>query len=88
MPVKEILAVNEHFEEKIDSCVWSAGREKYADLIRQVKAAFRNIYQYAFAIEQKCAGIYRFIEQTLDEIDFACLFNSEKKLLAIGINTR
>lgn len=88
MPVKDILAVNENFEEKINSCVWSAGREKYAELIRQVKSAFRNIYQYAFAIEQKCAMIYRFTEQALDEIDFACLFNSEKKLLAIGINTR
>lgn len=88
MPVEDVLAVNENFEEKIDGCVWSAGREKYAALLQQVKRAFREIYKYAFAIEQKCAAVHRFVEQTLEEVDFACLFNNEKKLFAIGLNTR
>ncbi len=88
MPVKEVLAINETFDEKINVCVWSAGREKYAELLRDVKQAFRKIYKYAFAIEQKCNAVYRFVEQTLDEIDFACMFNNEKKLFAIGVNTR
>lgn len=83
--VKETLAIND-FDKQLEGLVWSLGREKYSCILKDVRAEFRKIYNYAYRINERLLKIEEFIDKYLEEIDFSCLFDEKKKLLAIGLN--
>ena len=85
--IKETLEIND-FEEKLDSLVWSAGREKYADILMNARNEFRKIYGYAYLLNEKFKEIESFIDDYLENIDFTCIFDQNKKLLNIGLNAK
>ncbi len=85
--VKETLEITD-FEQKLEGLVWKAGREKYADILKDVRNEFRKIYSFAYGINQKLEQIERFVDEYIENVDFACLFNEKKKLLSIGINAK
>ncbi len=85
--VKETLEITD-FEEKVDGLVWSAGREKHADILKDIRNEFRKIYSYAYSLSQKFKEIETFIDDYLENVDFSCLFDEKKKLLTIGLNAK
>ncbi|MBR2861413.1 MAG: hypothetical protein IKB86_06205 [Clostridia bacterium] len=84
--VKETLEI-EDFEKTVDGYFWSAGKERYGALIKEIKGEFKQIYNYAYKLNSELKSIEKFIVEFLDEIDFECLFNKEKMLFTIGLNT-
>ena len=83
--IKETLLITD-FEKQIDGLVWSLGREKYSQLLKDVRNEFRKIYSYAYRINERLEKIEKFIDAYLEEINFACLYDEKKKLLSIGLN--
>ncbi len=83
--IKETLQIND-FDKQLESLVWSLGREKYGYILKEVRNEFRKIYNYAYLINERLVKIEDFIDNYLDNVDFSCLYDEKKKLLAIGLN--
>lgn len=83
--IKETLNICD-FDCQVEERVWSAGREKYGQLLKDVRNEFRRIYNYAFKLNEQMKETERLIDDFLEKIDFKCLYNSQKKLFAIGMD--
>ncbi len=82
-PIGEILATDD-FDERVDGCVWSAGREKYSALIGHIQSEYKKIYAYAYSLNEKLKVTEQYIIAFLDDIDFAFLYDNSTKQLFIG----
>ncbi len=83
--ISDTLAICD-FDCIVEERVWSLGREKYGWLLKDVRNEFRRIYNYAFALNEQISKIDKYIDEFLENADFKCLYNSKKKLFAIGMD--
>ncbi len=83
--VSETLSISD-FDCQLEERVWSLGREKYKNLLKEIRNEFQKIYNYAYSINLTLDEIEGYIDEFLENIDFGCLYNPKKKLLAIGMD--
>ena len=79
--VKGILECSD-FEQRLEECLWEKSNRK--ELAKQVRQEYRRIYNHAFEINKKAQTVLKYIDDTLEEIDFSFLYDSEKELFSIG----
>lgn len=83
--IDETLAIVD-FDCRIEEYVWSLGREKYSDLLKEIRNEFQRIYNYAYSVDCRLKNIEKYIDSFLKNIDFKCLYNEKKKLFSIGMD--
>ena len=85
--VEETLAMTD-FDERLNACVWSLGREQYADLLEEIRREFQKIVTYAFSIKERAEKLEALCRNRLEAMDFSLLYRPDRGLLAIGYDDR
>ncbi len=84
--IAETLNIND-FERRLHLCEEASASDESKSIFSKIKSEYRQIYNYAFKVNEDIKFIEKYICTFLDNIDFQCVYNKEKQLFAIGLDT-